>query len=336
MIHTRTLPSLVLSAALGAALPAYAQAPAPQPPGRIDAVVADALARYKDGLKSLDAIPVQTPVAVTSSGTRDLTLIDAVQLALDRNLDIAVERLNPQNVDLQVAGLRSIYQPVVSSSLGQRGVVQPPTSQLNGGTSVNNDTVTYNFGVAQPVPWGGGTFSASFTNSRLDSSNLFSNFNPTYTTTVALNYTQPLLRGFKSDATRQQIAVTLINRDIADESLRGTVAATVANVRNAYWELAYARAAVDVARRSLELAEKLVEDNKARVEVGTLAPIDIVQAEAEAANRRQALAQADATLQTNQLALKRLIVSGTGDPLWNQELRAVDLPQLTEPPTDIE
>ena len=141
--------------------------------------------------------------------------------------------------------------------------------------------------------------SASFNNSRLDSSNLFSNFNPTYNTHwSALNYTQPLLRGFKSDATRQQIAVTLINRDIADESLRGTVAATVANVRNAYWELVYARAAVDVAQRSLELAEKLVEDNQARVEVGTLAPIDIVQAEAEAGDRRQALAQAEATLQT--------------------------------------
>jgi outer membrane protein len=338
MTNHRPLPFLVLAAIVGTTVPGVAQAPAQAPAqaARIDAVVADALARYKDGLKSLDAIPVQAPIAAPSAGTRDLTLVDAVQLALDRNLDIAVERLNPQNIDLQVAGLRSVYQPVVSSIIGQRGVVQPPTSQLNGGTSVNNDTLTYNFGVAQPVPWGGGSFAASFNNSRLDTSNLFANYNPTYTSSVALNYTQPLLRGFKSDATRQQIAVTLINRDIADESLRGTVAATVANVRNAYWDLAYAHAAVDVARRSLELADKLVEDNKARVEVGTLAPIDIVQAEAEAANRRQALAQIEATLQTAQLLLKRLIVSGTGDPLWNQELRAVDLPQLTDPPTDIE
>ena len=66
---------------------------------------------------------------------------------------------------------------------------------------------------------------------------------------------------------------------------------TLANVRNAYWDLVFARNAVDVAQRALQLADKLVEDNKARVEVGTLAPLDIVQAEAEAANRRQTLAR---------------------------------------------
>jgi outer membrane protein TolC len=127
-----------------------------------------------------------------------------------------------------------------------------------------------------------------------------------------------------------------VNREIAEESLRATIAVTIANVRNAYWDLAYARAAVDVAQRSLDLAQKLVEDNQARVEVGTLAPIDVVQAEAEAANRLQTVAQAEATLATAQLALKRLIVSGTSDPVWTQELRAVDMPVLSSDPLDIE
>ena len=144
------------------------------------------------------------------------------------------------------------------------------------------------------------------------------------------------MRGFGTDNLRQQIAITQVNRDIAAEQLRGTIATTVANVRNAYWDLAYARAAVDVARRSLELAEKLVEDNKARVEVGTLAPIDVVQAEAEAANRRQTVAQVEATLSTAELSLKRFLVTGTSDPLWSLELRATDLPQLDTPPLDIE
>jgi outer membrane protein TolC len=91
-----------------------------------------------------------------------------------------------------------------------------------------------------------------------------------------------------------------------------------------------------VARRSLELAEKLIEDNQARVEVGTLAPIDVVQAEAESANRRQTLAQAEATLETAELTLKRFLVTGTADPVWSQELRAVDVPQLEVSPLDIE
>lgn len=318
-----------------AALPLVPRQAAAQ--GAIDAVVAEAMARYRTGLDTLaTSAPSAEQSATQPLPVRELTLSDAVALALERNLDIAVERLNPQAVDYQVAGLRSTYRPTLSSTIGERAQVQPPTNQLNGGQRVNNDTLTYNFGMSQPVPWGGGTASVSFTNTRLDTSNLFANFNPTYTATLTASYVQPLLRGFRVDQTRQQLAISLINRDIAEESLRGTVAATVANVRNAYWDLAYARATVDVARRSLELAEKLVDDNRARVEVGTLAPIDVVQAEAEAASRRQALAQVEATLQTAQLSLKRLLVSGTADPLWAQEIRAVDLPQLTEPPRDIE
>jgi outer membrane protein TolC len=93
---------------------------------------------------------------------------------------------------------------------------------------------------------------------------------------------------------------------------------------------------VDVAVRAVALADKLVDDNRARVEVGVLAPLDIVQAEAEAANRRQTLAAAEATSQTAELTLKRYLVTGTDDPLWRQKLQPVDLPSLAPAPTDIE
>ncbi len=144
------------------------------------------------------------------------------------------------------------------------------------------------------------------------------------------------MRGFKIDNTRQQLMVNLINRDISEESARATTFQTLANVRNAYWDLVFAQSAVEVALRAVELADKLVEDNQARVEVGTLAPLDIVQAQAEAATRRQNLAAAEATAQTAELALKRFIVNGTDDPLWRQTLRPVDLPSVSPPPTDIE
>lgn len=304
---------------------------------RRDALVRDAVARFT--LESTAPAPAGTTGATAvrqPASVRELRLMDAVELALSQNLDIAVERLNPQAADLQLAGLRNGYLPVASSIIGQRSQVNPPTNQLNGGQRVTNETTTYNFGVLQNVPWGGGTFGLSFNNNRLSTSNIFANFNPTFTSTLTATYTQPLLRGFGLDSLRQQIGITQVNRDIAAEQLRGTIATTVANVRNAYWDLAYAVAAVDVARRSLDLAEKLVEDNQARVEVGTLAPIDVVQAEAEAANRRQSLAQVGATLSTAQLTLKRLLVTGTSDPLWSQELRAIDLPQLNAPPLDIE
>ena len=98
----------------------------------------------------------------------------------------------------------------------------------------------------------------------------------------------------------------------------------------------FAREVVDVARRSLALAENLVEDNQVRVEVGTLAPIDVVQAQAEAASRRQTLAALEAQLETAELTLKRLIVSGTSDPLWTLRINPIDRPTLTEQPVSIE
>ena len=195
-------------------------------------------------------------------------------------------------------------------------------------------TTTYNAGVTQNLPWLGSNVNIAWANNRQDSSSSFVTFNPTYVSGLTATFTQPLLRGLVIDQTRQQIAVTQINREISEESLRATVTQTLANVRNAYWDLVFSRSAVDVAQRALQLADKLVEDNRARVEVGTLAPLDIVQAEAEAANRRQTLAVAEATLQTAELALKRYLVSGTEDPLWRMELQPIDLPSLEPvPPT---
>src|SRR5687767_8473088 len=318
-----------------------ATASAQQPPESQtqDALVREALARYEAGL---EAIKNGSPAPATSTATqpdrpiRDIRLADVVELALQKNLDIAVERLNPQAVDLQIAGLKNSYNPVATSTVGQRDFYQLPRDQLQGGQRVSIATTTYNAGLRHSVPWYGGNFALTWNNNKQDSSSIFNTFNPTYTAGLTATYTQPLLRGLLIDQTRQQIAITQINREVAEETLRATVTQTLANVRNAYWDLVFARSAVDVAQRALQLADKLVEDNKARVEVGTLAPLDIVQAEAESANRRQAVAVAEATLQTAELALKRYIVSGTEDPLWRQELQPIDLPSLEPAPADVE
>ena len=316
-----------------------AQSGAAADTARTDRVVREAMLGYSEAVKTLDAASAepQSPTGrLAPGGLRELTLEESVQLALEQNLDIQVSRLEPQSVDLQVAGFRNTYRPVLSTTFGQRDVVNPPTSQLNGGTSVSNETMTYNFGVGQSVPWGGGSYNIGWTNSRQATNNLFANYNPSYQSTLTASFSQPLIRGFRIDSTRQQLVVSQINRQISEESVRATVAQTVANVRNAYWDLVFARSAVDVARRALDLADRLVKDNEARVEVGTLAPLDIVQAQAEAATRRQTLAAAEATASTADLALKRFLVNGTEDPLWRQEIVPVDVPSLEPPPTDVE
>ena len=272
---------------------------------------------------------LQTP----GSGPRlDLTLEDAIARALERNLDIAVERLNPQVVDLRLAQQLSAYQPTFDTSFSNNSSTSPSSTQLDGGEAVVSDRATLNTGISQAVPWGGGRYTVDFNNNRSASTNAFSSFNPSYRSTFQGSYTQPLLRGFKIDSTRQQIQVTRINRDIADIDLRQTRTNTVSSVRNAYWDLVYATQTLVVQRQSLELAETLIRDNEARVEIGTLAPIDVVVARSQAAASRQSLAQAEQNLSTAELALKQLIVRGTDDEYWAATLNPVDVATpLTEP-----
>jgi outer membrane protein TolC len=145
-----------------------------------------------------------------------------------------------------------------------------------------------------------------------------------------------LLRDFKIDSTRASIRTNDISQDIAELNLSATVQSILAQTRNAYWELVYAYQALDAAQRSLDLASKLVADNRARVEIGTMAPIDVVQAQAEEATRRQTLVSAQATLRNNELALKRLIVSGTDDDLWRATIVPSDRPTVAAESVDLE
>jgi outer membrane protein TolC len=125
-------------------------------------------------------------------------------------------------------------------------------------------------------------------------------------------YVQPLLRNFRIDGTRAALRITALNQQMSETSLRATVVRTVANTRNAYWDLVYAIQAADVADRSLTLATKLVEDNQARVEVGTLALSMSFRRKAEQATRRQAVATAAANVRTAEIVLSGLIVNGDG------------------------
>ena len=127
-----------------------------------ESIVRQAMARYEaERAAGTDPQPGTPQGGTPIGGTRELRLADAVELALSQNLDIAVERLTPQATDFQLAGLKSGYRPLASSNIGQRSQVNPPTNQLNGGQRVTNDTTTYNFGVSQSVPWGGGAFSVT-------------------------------------------------------------------------------------------------------------------------------------------------------------------------------
>ena len=272
----------------------------------------------------------------TGATQLDLSLDEAIALALEHNLDIAVERLNPQLMDLQIAQVNAAYQPTLATSFTNSSRTNPSSSQLDGGLAVVQDTQVIDTSISQAVPWGGGNFQVGWNNNRNESNNFFSSFNPSFRSTFQTSYTQPLLRGFSIDSTRQQLQVTAINRELSDVDLRATITNTLADVRSTYWDFVFATQSLQVQQESLTLAEQLIRDNQARVEIGTMAPIDIVQSQSEAAARRQALAQAEQTLQTAQLALKRLIVGSIEDDAWQAGLNPSDRPTYDPRPIDIE
>ena len=118
---------------------------------RLDEIARVAAQQFTQARTELDQTRPTVPEA-SVGGQVSLTLDDATTRALERNLELAVERLNPQTFDLQIARLNGLYRPVATSQIGQRSLTQPPTNQLNGGTIVTNDTTTYNAGIAQQLP----------------------------------------------------------------------------------------------------------------------------------------------------------------------------------------
>jgi outer membrane protein len=275
--------------------------------------------------------PAAPPVA-------SLTLDEAIKLALDRNLDIAVQRQNPETFDYSIAGLKALYRPIFLSTISQGSGTNPSNTTVQGaaaGVGITNVMTLYNAGLTQSVERGGGSLLATVNNTRLTTTSPTTLFNPVYTPNWSAQYTQPLLRNFKTDSNREQIVITKLNQDISEIQLQQTIINTVSNVRNAYWDLVFGVQGVAVARRSVELADQLVKDNQTRVEIGTMAPIDVVQAQSQAATQRQNLVTAEGTQRTNELALKRLIVSGTSDPNWGASLDPVDHPDFNPEPIDV-
>jgi len=305
---------------------------------RIDEIAREAARHFVE--ERTPSVEQTRPTVPAQPGTRvELSLDDAVMRALDRNLDIAVERLNPQTFDFSIASLQANYRPTFSSNFGLRNQSSFERTTTAGSSSANGllttETLTGNNGLSQNIRWGGGSVALAWNNNRQEQSNLFASRNPAINTNLTAVYVQPLLRNFRIDGNRAQLRITQLNQEMSETALRATIVRTVANTRNAYWDLVYAIQAAEVADRSLALATKLVEDNQARVEVGTLAPLDVVQAQAEQANRRQAVATTNAAVRTAELVLKRLIVNGTEDPYWVATLEPIDRPTFSTEALDV-
>lgn len=282
--------------------------------------------------------PAGPTIPFVTPGPRvEITIEDAVARGTDKNIDIAVARITPRLIDFTLAGLEASYRLNLTSSTSSNSTTDLPRLTTQG-ISAPTSSVRQNWsaGLAQNLWKGGGNYNVAWNNSRFKGQSAVNIRNPQFQSGITANLVQPLWRGFKIDATRAALRTNRLTQQNDEISLTATTATTQANVRNAYWDLVYAIQAVEAAQNSFDLANRLIQDNQSRVEIGTLAPIDVVSAQAEAASRRNTLVQSQATVRTSELALKRLIVSGTDDPLWTSSLNPVDRPSTTPEPINLE
>src|SRR6185295_4162376 len=180
-------------------------------------------------LMSSDAfaqISLTTPAQAPPAAVRRLSVDEAVKLALEQNLGIQIERLNPQIQDVAVAQARSFWVPNVTSSFFNNSTNNPPTSALSGGQSkVTDSRLSTSVGLTQVLPTGA-HYSFGWNSARATSTNTFSNFDPLLQSNVSLSVTQPLLRDFKIDNIRQQLELSKKSRESADVQLRSTIVQT--------------------------------------------------------------------------------------------------------------
>ena len=236
----------------------------------------------------LIAKPSADAAAAQDASVRHLTVDEAVKLALEQNLGVQIQRIDPQVQDEGVAQARSAWLPNISSSFTKNSNSSPSTSSLSGTAStITSGLFSGGVGVNELLPWGG-SYNASWGSSRSTTTDISSFFNPILRSNVTANFTQPLLRNFTIDTARQNVAVSKKIRDISDVNLHATMVQTARSVKNAYWDLVYQIDNLKAAQESLDLAKQSLKDNTRRVEIGTMAPIDIVDAKVEVARNEEA------------------------------------------------
>ena len=273
----------------------------------------------------------QSPAALPAGPERPLSINEAVELALKQNLGIQIERLNPQLQDYTIAQALANYTPVFGGGINYNNQQQPPSSFLSGSdTTVTSSNFGGNAQIAKFFPWGTNAVVA-WDSSRSTTNNTFTSFNPQLNGNVDIQVTQPFLRNFKFDTVREQVFASKKNREISDVNLQQTVALTTRSVKVAYWNYVFALDSLVVAQQSLDLAQESLRDTKSRVEIGTLAPIDIVQAESEVASREEAVIEAQASIGQSEDALRTLIFDPNTPDFWSMRLKPTDVaPFLTQ------
>lgn len=283
-------------------------------------------------------LPAPAPTAPAPSGPQlSLTADEAVRMALENNMGIQTERLSPQVQALVLSRAQAAYVPVLVSSFVRSANTAPPTDFLSVGTAVSTSgEMRSEAGVQQQMKWGGGNYSVSFTGGKSTSDALRTVFSPLLSSNFNASYSQPLLRNFKIDGLRQQLLQSKNQLEIADIQLAARLTQTSRSVRIAYYNLVSALGARDVAQLSLNLARDLLRQNERRVEVGTMAQIDILEAQAEVSRQEESVIIAESNIRAAEDNLRTLVLNPSQPDFWTAQIVPTDRPNVVPQNVDVE
>jgi len=263
------------------------------------------------------------PINISNSGRVDsliragnlyLSLSDAIALALENNIDVEVSRYAYPLSDAAVLSARSSngagvsYDPAFTSTVNWGHSAQIQTNAVQaGGQSVNiGNTRTRNFGIQQGFVTGG-TATLGFNNNTATTNNTNAIFLPSYSSGLSLQANQPLLQGFGLAYNTRNLRIAKNNVRLTDYQFQQQLNTTLNTVISTYWNLVSAALAVGVAQQSLELSQKLLDDNKKQLEIGTMAPLDVQQADQQVATSETNLITAQTAVEQQEVALKNLL-----------------------------
>jgi hydrophobic/amphiphilic exporter-1 (mainly G- bacteria), HAE1 family len=284
-----------------------------------------------------------TPVPESMPGIQtdeplELTLQQALELALQNNADLQVSKLNLETSKFNLKSARGAYDPNFSLDAYRQQQDQAVTSALGGGSngSLHQGQYTATPRLTGLLPWLGSSYSTSLYSSRQTTDSTFASLSPEYDTSLNFGFTQPLLRGRAIDNARQQIIVGLGNVSISQSQLRQQVLDTVTQVVNAYWDLYSAQANLYTQRTGYTDSQKIVGSSRRRADAGLQAQIDVVESETQESSLRDAELQAMDSFNRAENALKLLVLANPSAPQWSRKIQAVSEPPETVPQVNFE
>jgi HAE1 family hydrophobic/amphiphilic exporter-1 len=259
--------------------------------------------------------------------------------ALEKNVEIELERENTRMMQFDLIAAQGFYDPRMTSEIfynrSSRATASRDQGLVGNDNTISNKSLTYNFGATKNLERWGGVLQADFFNTRASSNQ--STLTTEYRPSMLFQFSQPLFKNFGIDQARRTIKITKKQLDLTDAQFRQRVIQIISVVTEAYWDLSQAIKNEAVQRDSVRLAETFLNNTKRQVDVGTLAPIEVVSAATSLESRRQAVFQAMNSVGQAENALKNLTAGGRDDELWSSIIEPVepfDIKQVSIPVAD--